>query len=147
MNWIILISLAAVWLDIFVSNMSNAVVGPVLLWAGIIYFIQKQQIFQRMLWLLAFGAWSLFVVKFSNVLILLIIFLIAGEALNYFFSRFIPAENKWLRLITVIPVVAIALISYMLAAFQYFGLGLIWPLILMCVVSAICVRYVQKKEK
>lgn len=147
MNWIIIVALLGVWGDVFLSNATGLIFGPVALFMGIIYYIQRQKTFERILWILSFGAWGLFVASGVQIALQTIIFLVASEGLNILFARLIPRENRWLRIVTASVISSVALMVFSIFALKYFGFQLLPPIIALIIVSTFFVQYVQKKEK
>jgi|GEM_PF-1959431 len=147
MNWIIFTSLLAVWVDVFASTATGVIFGPVVAWAGMIFYIQKNRTFELVLWILLLGAWSLFVAPPQAITLQTIVYLVASAGMYILFRRFIPEDSKWLRALMATVVSLISLSLTVLVVARYFGAQLIFPATIIILVSVICVQYVQKNEK
>ena len=144
---IILLALAGTWADIFLSLTTGVIFGPVIVWTGILYFLQKQKTFERILWITSFAAWNCFLGQYTEVILLTVIFLAISETMNFIFGRFVPEESHQLRFLISTTAAVVATTLYILVTLKYFGVQVIIPILLMTIISLLCVLYVQKKEK
>lgn len=134
---IFLLGLVAVWLDMALEGWWPAWLVPIWLWLGLMITIYRKDMTSRWLWLLSVAAWSIFTADVWTVLSQLVIFFLAGEAVNFIYNRYIPATNIFLQCIAGLGVLGVAQVLFMAATRQIIGWDVAGRVILTTILAII----------
>jgi len=144
---IILLALIAVWLDIALSFWWVNWFIPIFVWVGIYYFVLKNNVADRWLWIIALSVWSLFSTDIFSTLIFIVLFGISGELLNLIYKKYLPMSNILLLLIPSAILLGIDEVILMLSLHQPIGWQVLGRIASTLVIIAfISFFYDQKKE-
>ncbi len=134
---IFLLALGAIWLDMVAAAWWPTWLVPIWLWIGLIITIYRKDMTARWLWLLSVAAWSMFTTDVWAVLSQLVIFFLAGEAVNFIYNRYIPTTNTFLQGIAGLGVLGVSQMLFMIVTRQIIGWEVIGRVVLTTILALI----------
>jgi len=114
------LTLLCVWLETVLVTWLPLMAVPALIWVGIMWQILFGNAQKRWLWLLFFGAWSVFTTEIVTALVSVAVTGIFMEMLNFIYKKFMPENN--IALFSAVGGAAIypsLLIQYFIASYNF----------------------------